>query len=97
MIADVGSWTGILSEMFLERGNRVFGVEPNEEMRKAGERLLERYPNLTSVAGTAEDTTLVTRSVDLVVAGQAFHWFDATRSRGEFARILRAGGWVALV
>ena len=97
VIADVGSWTGILSEMFLERGNRVFGVEPNEEMRKAGERLLERYPNFTSVAGTAEDTTLVTRSVDFVVAGQAFHWFDAARSRGEFARILRAGGWVALV
>ena len=35
--------------------------------------------------------------MDFVVAGQAFHWFDVTRSRGEFARILRAGGWVALV
>ena len=97
VIADVGSGTGVLSEMFLERGNRVFGVEPNEEMRKAGERLLERYPNFTSVAGTAEDTKLVTPSVDFVVAGQTFHWFDAARSRGEFARILRAGGWVALV
>ena len=97
VVADVGSGTGILSEMFLERGNRVFGVEPNEEMRKAGERLLERYPNFTSVAGTAEDTTLDTRSVDFVVAAQAFHWFDAARSRVEFARILKPGGWVALV
>jgi SAM-dependent methyltransferase len=58
--------------------------------------LLERFPNFTSVAGKAEDTTLDTRSVDFVVAGQAFHWFDAARARGEFARILRAGGWVAL-
>jgi SAM-dependent methyltransferase len=97
VIADVGSGTGILSEMLLERGNQVFGVEPNEEMRKAGERLLERYLNFTSVAGTAEDTTLDTRGVDFVVAGQAFHWFDAARSRSEFSRILRAGGWVALV
>ena len=44
--------------MLLENGNPVFGVEPNAEMRQAGERLLARFPKFTSVAGTAEATTL---------------------------------------
>jgi SAM-dependent methyltransferase len=97
VIADVGSGTGILSEVFLRNGNRVFGVEPNREMREAGERLLTEYTNFTSVDGTAEATTLAGRSVDFVTAGQAFHWFDRERTRHEFVRILRPGGWVVLI
>jgi len=97
VVADVGSGTGILSTLFLENGNRVFGVEPNPEMRAAAEELLGDHPRFTSVAGTAEATTLDGDSVDLIVAGQAFHWFDQRRSRVEFERILRSGGWVALV
>jgi SAM-dependent methyltransferase len=97
VVADVGSGTGILSELFLENGNRVFGVEPNKGMREAGERRLNRHPRFTSVAGTAEATTLEDGSVDLVAAGQAFHWFDPERSRREFARIVKPGGCVALV
>ena len=97
VIADVGSGTGILSKLFLENGNRVFGVEPNYEMCEVGERRLERYPRFTSVAATAEATTLDDASVDFVTAGQAFHWFDVERCRAEFARILRAGGWVVVI
>ena len=97
VIADVGSGTGILSELLLKNGNRVFGVEPNREMREAGERLLKKYPNFTSVDGTAEATTLADRSVDFITAGQSFHWFDRNRARAEFARILNPGGWVALI
>lgn len=97
VVADVGSGTGILSTLFLENGNRVFGVEPNAEMRAAAERLLGDRSRFTSVAGTAEDTTLEAGSVDLVVAGQAFHWFDAGRARAEFARTLSPDGWVALI
>jgi len=97
VIADVGSGTGILSEMFLKNGNRVFGVEPNREMREAGERLLRKYPNFTSVNGSAEATTLLDRSVDFVIAGQAFHWFDCVQSRKEFARLLKPDGWVVLI
>ena len=83
--------------MFLDNGNRVVGVEPNREMREAGERLLRAYPTFTSVAGTAEATTLTDAGVDLVAAGQAFHWFDQARATKEFARILRPPRWVALV
>jgi SAM-dependent methyltransferase len=97
VVADVGSGTGILSEILLANGNRVFGVEPNGEMRKAGERLLSGYPGFTSVNGRAEATTLPTAAVDLVTAGQAFHWFDRPAARAEFARILRPHGWVVLV
>lgn len=96
-IADVGSGTGISSEIFLRNGNIVFGVEPNPEMRAAAERLLAGYPRFTSVDGRAEATTLPDHSVDCVVAGQAFHWFDPAAARMEFARILRENGWAALI
>jgi ubiquinone/menaquinone biosynthesis C-methylase UbiE len=96
-IADVGSGTGFLSERFLQNGNRVYAVEPNPEMRTAGEQLLAHYPTFISVAGTAEATTLPDQSVEFVTAGQAFHWFDAAAARQEFLRILRPGGWVVLV
>jgi SAM-dependent methyltransferase len=92
----VGSGTGPLARLFLDNGNRVFGVEPNPEMRRAGERLLRRYGRFTSVAARAEDTTLPDGSV-VSSAGQAFHWFDPGPTRREFARILKPGGYVALI
>lgn len=97
VVADVGSGTGLLSELFLKHGRRVYGVEPNREMREAGERLLASYPDFFSVDGRAEETTLDDKSVDFVTAGQAFHWFDPPRARREFIRILRPGGWVVLI
>jgi len=97
IIADVGSGTGLLSELFLKNGNRVYGVEPNREMREAGESLLASYLNFVSVDGRAEATALDDASVDFVTAGQAFHWFDPPRARVEFKRVLRPGGWVVLV
>ncbi|HSE25983.1 MAG TPA: class I SAM-dependent methyltransferase [Pyrinomonadaceae bacterium] len=97
IVADIGSGTGKLSELFLDNGNRVLAVEPNEAMRVAGEKLLNARQNFVSVNGTSEATTLDSASVDFVTAGQAFHWFDPVATRLEFARILRPGGWVALV
>ena len=66
-------------------------------MRVAGEKLLNARQNFVSVNGTSEATTLDSGSVDFVTAGQAFHWFDPAATRLEFARILRPGGWVALI
>jgi len=97
VIADVGSGTGILSELFLKHGNRVFGIEPNREMRAAGDRQLAKYAKFSSLDATAESTTLVNASVDFITAGQAFHWFDRERARTEFERILKPGGWVVLM
>ena len=97
VVADVGSGTGILTKLVLETGAKVFGVEPNREMRAAAERLLSDCARFQSVNGTAEATTLPDASVNLVVAGQSFHWFDVPKTRAEFSRVLKPGGWVALV
>ncbi|HEU5434622.1 MAG TPA: class I SAM-dependent methyltransferase [Thermomicrobiales bacterium] len=96
-IADIGAGPGNLTRLFLDHGNAVVGVEPNREMREAGERLLAGDPRFASVEGTAEATGLPAASVDLVAAGQAFHWFDAARARDEFVRIVRPPRWVALI
>ncbi len=97
VIADVGSGTGKLAELFLEFGNRVIGVEPNRAMREAGDRILAGYTEFESVDGRAEATSLNDDAVDLVTAAQAFHWFDPPAARREFVRILRPGGRVLLV
>jgi SAM-dependent methyltransferase len=97
IIADIGSGTGILAEVFLQNGNQVFGVEPNAEMRAKAERFLNEFPKFVSIEATAEATTLKTGSVDFVTAGQAFHWFDPEKARNEFARILKPDGWVVLI
>src|SRR6185503_1231931 len=97
MVADIGSGTGILTELLLETGATVFAVEPNKEMRAAAERLLSDYGRFRSVDGTAEATTLPDASVDLITASQAFHWFDIQKARRELARVLRPRGWVVLI
>lgn len=96
-IADIGFGTGLLTELFLRNGNTVTGVEPNAAMRTAGENFLHRFNNFTSLNATAEATTLADESMDFVVAGQAFHWFDAERTRAEFRRILRPRGFAVLI
>ena len=97
VIADIGSGTGFLSELFLKNGNRVFGVEPNREMREAGELHLQSYRAFVSVEGSAEATTLPEACADFVAAGQAFHWFEPEKTRAEFRRILRPQGWVVAI
>jgi SAM-dependent methyltransferase len=96
-VADVGSGTGILTELLLGRGFRVFAVEPNRAMAEAAEARLGRHPGFRSVPGTAEETTLEPASVGLAVAAQAFHWFDPARARAEFRRILEPPGHAAIL
>jgi SAM-dependent methyltransferase len=97
VVADIGSGTGLLSKLFLDHGNRVIGVEPNAEMRLAGEEFLKSYTGFTSVAGSAEATTLPPDSVAFLATGQAFHWFDASAARAEFQRILKSDGRVIIL
>ncbi len=97
VIADIGSGTGILSEIFLRNGNQVYGVEPNDDMRRMAEDYLSAYPKFVSIRGSAEESNLGSASIDLVSVGQALHWFDLTRCRLEFLRILKEGGWVCVV
>lgn len=97
VVADIGSGTGILSRQLLERGYRVIGVEPNNDMRSTAEAELHDYPGFSSVNGTAEHTGLEDKSVDLVTVAQAFHWFDTAMFKAECKRILKQGANAALV
>ena len=96
-VADIGAGTGIFSRLLLEAGAEVYAVEPNPAMRAAAEEALGGHPRFHSVAAPAEATTLAAGSVSLVTAAQAFHWFDQAAARREFCRILRSGGWTALL
>jgi SAM-dependent methyltransferase len=96
VIADIGSGTGFLSEVFLKSGNRVYGIEPNEAMRQAGEEYLASYDGFSSINASAEATTLDDASIDFVTAGQAFHWFQPNAARQEFRRILKPEGWIVV-
>ena len=96
-VADIGAGTGILTELLLRNGNAVCAVEPNDAMRAVAEQTLARFPSFHSGSGRSEATNLPDASIDLVVAGQAFHWFEPTATRTEFQRILHPDGWVALV
>lgn len=97
IIADIGSGTGISAKIFLENGNTVYGIEPNVKMRDAAEEYLAAFSKFHSVDGTSTATELQDASVDVVTAAQAFHWFDPEPTRNEFKRILKPGGWVALM
>jgi SAM-dependent methyltransferase len=97
VVADIASGTGLFTRLLLEQGCQVFGVEPNAKMRHAGEQFLAAYRRFHSVAGSAEATTLAEHSIDLVTAAQAAHWFERAKTRQEFVRILKPGGWLALV
>lgn len=97
-VADVACGTGIFTRLLLENGNRVFGVEPNREMREAANRLLASYPNFAGATdGTAEATSLPDHSVEFVTAAQAAHWFNLPEARREFVRILKPRGWMVLI
>jgi SAM-dependent methyltransferase len=93
-VVDLGAGTGILTRVLLALGHRVQPVEPDAGMR---ERLAATTPDVTPLAGSAERIPLEDGSVDAVVAGQAYHWFDPEPAHAEIARVLRIGGVFAPV
>jgi SAM-dependent methyltransferase len=93
-VADVGAGTGILSRLLERLGHDVVAVEPDDQMRA---RLAEMSPGIAALAGTAEELPLPDRSVDAVVVGQAYHWFDPDRAHREVARVLRPSGVFAVL
>ncbi|MFK7996842.1 MAG: class I SAM-dependent methyltransferase [Granulosicoccus sp.] len=96
-IADVGSGTGIFSSLLLSNGLSVVAVEPNDEMRQESDRVHLQNSLYSSVSGRAEETFLASDSMDVIVAAQAFHWFNSVKSKKEFLRVLSPGGVLVLV
>ncbi len=97
VIADIGSGTGILTDLLLRQNSYVYGVEPNKDMRNIAEKELTAYDNFVSVNASAENTGLLDDSVDYITVAQAFHWFDRIKFKSECKRILKSQGKVILV
>lgn len=97
IIADIGSGTGRFTRLLLEKGNKVYGVERNDEMRAKAEQLLSQYSNFISIRGSAEETVLTDNTIDLITAAQAFHWFNKEKCLSEFKRIIKKNGKVLIL
>ena len=97
IIADIGSGTGILTRQLLEKGCKVYAVEPNADMRAIAETELRAFDRFTSVNGSAEYTSLSDNSIEIITVAQAFHWFDRQRFSVECHRVLVPLGIVVLV
>jgi len=91
-VLDLGAGTGKLTTVVAGLGHRVTSVEPHPGMLA---ELHAQVPSATALQGGAEDIPLPDASVDAVIVGQAFHWFDQKRALPEIARVLRPGGTVA--
>ncbi len=98
IIADIAFGTGASSLAYswkMEIQSSPWNRIP--EMREMGMHQLDRFERLVAIAGTAEETTLRSASVDFVTAAQAAHWFDLPRARAEIPPILRPEGWCVLI
>jgi ubiquinone/menaquinone biosynthesis C-methylase UbiE len=97
VVADIGSGTGISTQVFLKNGQRVYAVEPNKAMREAAEKALSEWDSFTSVEGSSEQTHVPSQCCDLINVAQAFHWMEPVATKREFRRILKDGGWISLI
>lgn len=93
-VIDIGAGTGKLTSMLVAEGHRVVAVEPLAPMRA---KLTRALPAVRVLAGRAEDIPAADRCADVVVVGQAFHWFDAAPALKEIAHVLRPGGILGLL
>lgn len=96
-IADIGSGTGVFTQLLLENNFKIYAIEPNAKMREQAEKNLSNFQNFMSIDGTAESTGLEDHCVDGIACATAFHWFDRSKAKKEFKRILKNEGWCLLI
>ena len=96
-VCDIGSGTGILSKLLIEKVGKLYALEPNKDMRISADQSLSKYANYQSLQYSAEETKLNNSSIDAITVAQAFHWFDQELCKKEFRRILKPDGLVFLI
>ena len=96
-VADIGAGTGILTKHFKGKVKCIFAIEPNPEMLEVAKKSLGHSSSFITIVRSAEDTALPDSSVDLITVAQAIHWFAPEPTRNEFLRILKPGGWLAIL
>ncbi|MGD1821911.1 MAG: class I SAM-dependent methyltransferase [Pleomorphochaeta sp.] len=89
VVGDIGSGTGILSKLLIDRVEKLYCVEPNLAMRDYANKMLSNNNNFYSIDASAENTTLSDNQLDVITVAQAFHWFDLEKCKSEFNRILK--------
>jgi MOSC domain-containing protein YiiM/SAM-dependent methyltransferase len=93
-VLDLAAGTGKLTRQLVDTGAELVAVEPIAEMRA---KLVAAVPSAEALDGTAEAIPLPNHSVDAVMVGQAFHWFDGVRAVSEIRRVLRPTGAVGMI
>ena len=93
-VLELGAGTGKLTEVLVQLGHRVLATDPSAQLLR---RLTARVPGTPAMVAEAEHVPVASRSVDVVVAAQAFHWFDPERALTEAIRVLTPGGRIAVV
>ena len=96
-LAELGAGTGILTQHFAGKVERVYAIEPNREMRQILADRFESVPSISVMDTCAEDTKLPTKSVDVITVAQSIHWFDPGLARSEMLRILKNHGWLVIL
>ncbi len=94
IVLELAAGTGKLTREMVNQGHAVFATEKDPQMLAV---LQARVPEVSAKVASAEEIPANDRSVDVVVAAQAFHWFDPDLALPEIARVLRPGGHLALV
>ncbi len=97
LVAEFGSGTGKLTGLLLENGNRVYGIEQDEEMQDFLSKKFSSNPNFKLIKKSAEDSKLPKRHFDLIIAAQSFHLFNPVEAKKEFYRILKPKGNIVLI
>ena len=98
LCVDLGSGHGIVARALAPHFTQVIGTDPSPGMIEQAKSSTPKpiYPNMSFNASSAEHLAFINdESVDLIVAGQAAHWFDTIRLWPEMKRVLRKGGTLA--
>ena len=96
IVADIGAGTGLLTRHFVGNVQKIYAVEPEQEMRRVACEIIGPRDDIEYIAGAAENTQLPDSSVDLIVVANAYHRFEPENTIQEFKRIMRPGARLAI-